>query len=353
MTDEELFAAARAGDVGAVRNTIDASPERLHVREQPYGWSLLHAAAQKGHLPVVDYLLNRGLDATTKEQGDDTTAMHWAAASGSADVVRRLAQAGCDVVGHGDDHALEVIGWATCWDGCDDEAHRAVVRVLLEFGAKHHIFSALATEDEREIRRIVAANPNALTQTLSKHEHFELPLHFAVRKNKAHMVRLLLELGADLTAADSSGANAAAYAAWRRVDKEIVRVLHDRGLKTIFTALVLGDYATAEALLQSDPVAPDREGALHMLAKRGDVQAIAWLLDRGANPNAVWNHWDAHVTPLHMAVMEDQPEVVRLLLDRGADVSIKDSMYDSDALGWAEYIGRPEIAEILKNHRAQ
>ena len=58
------------------------------------------------------------------------------------DVVRRLADAGGDVVGHGDDHELEVIGWATCWDGCDDDAHRAVADFLVERGARHHIFSA-------------------------------------------------------------------------------------------------------------------------------------------------------------------------------------------------------------------
>ena len=46
--------------------------------------------------------------------------MHWAAANGHLGVVRRLVDAGGDVVGRGDDHALEVIGWATCWDQCHD-----------------------------------------------------------------------------------------------------------------------------------------------------------------------------------------------------------------------------------------
>lgn len=78
---------------------------------------MLHAAAAKGHLAVVDELLKRGLDANTREKGDNTRAMHWAAADGRLDLVRRLADAGGDVIGHGDDHEMEVIGWGTCWDG--------------------------------------------------------------------------------------------------------------------------------------------------------------------------------------------------------------------------------------------
>ena len=53
---------------------------------------------------AVDLLLARGLDVNTRERGDNTYAMHWAAAAGHLDVVRRLAEAGGDVIGHGDDH---------------------------------------------------------------------------------------------------------------------------------------------------------------------------------------------------------------------------------------------------------
>ena len=118
----QLFDAARNGDVGALAALLDTHPEKLHVRAKPYEWSLLHAAAHAGYLAAVDLLLRRGLDVNTREKGDNTYAMHWAAAAGHLDVVRRLADAGGDVVGHGDDHELEVIGWATCWQECDDDA---------------------------------------------------------------------------------------------------------------------------------------------------------------------------------------------------------------------------------------
>lgn len=131
----QLVDAARNGDVNILTALLDKHPDGLHVRSKPYEWSLLHHAASNGHLAAVDLLLRRGLDVNTRETGDNTYAMHWSAAAGHLDVVRRLAEAGGDVVGHGDDHELEVIGWATCWDGCDAAAHRAVANFLVSRGA--------------------------------------------------------------------------------------------------------------------------------------------------------------------------------------------------------------------------
>src|SRR5688572_6799992 len=142
--DDPLLDAAQRGDVDQLSALLDDHPDKLHARATPYEWSLLHFAAQKGHVGVVDLLLRRGLDVNTREKGDNTYAMHWAAASGHLDVVRRLADAGGDVIGHGDDHQLEVIGWGTGWDGCDDATHRAIADFLVSRGARHHIYSAIA-----------------------------------------------------------------------------------------------------------------------------------------------------------------------------------------------------------------
>src|SRR6478672_4595623 len=67
--DGRLFEVARRGDAYALRALLDAHPDRLRVREKPYDWTLLHAAAEKGHLAVVDLLLARGLDPNTRERG--------------------------------------------------------------------------------------------------------------------------------------------------------------------------------------------------------------------------------------------------------------------------------------------
>jgi len=148
--EAQLFDAAKAGDTRTLLELLDRHPDKLHARAKPGGKSLLHVGVD--HLAVVDLLLSRGLDVNARERGDNTYAMHWAAARGRLDVVRRLADAGGDVIGRGDDHDLEVVGWATCWRDCNDEAHREVAAFLVSRGAKHHIFSAVAMNLESEVR---------------------------------------------------------------------------------------------------------------------------------------------------------------------------------------------------------
>ena len=303
----------------------------------------------------MDLLLRRGLDVNTREKGDNTYAMHWAAAAGHLDVVRRLADAGGDVVGHGDDHELEVIGWATCWDGCDDAAHRAIADFLVSRGARHHIFSAIAMNLADEVRRIVAADPSALTRRQSRNENHQPPLHFAVLKNRPEMVALLLELGADPLAVDGSGQPVAVYASAPETDRRVMEKIRAMvsaelvsavrghrpprgGPMDLVALLALGDWDTATHLLHENPGLIDSSGgALHLMAQRNDVAAVKWLLDHGADPNGRWASGGADVTPLHLAASRGHADMVRLLLAAGADPSIRDSKHDSDAIGWAEH----------------
>lgn len=351
--DDQLFKAANRGDAATLAALLDRQPEKLHATSRPYGHTLLHAAAQHGQLAAVNLLLERGLDANVREQGDNTCPMHWAAAAGRLDIVRRLADAGGDVIGAGDDHQLEVIGWATCWEGCDDPAHREVAAFLVSRGARHHIFSAIALDLGNEVRRIVAADRAALTRRMSRNEDFQRPLHFAVRMNRVDMVELLLELGADPTAPDGSGYPARIHAAAPHVDRRIIRALARSGDADLFTALALGDWAAAERLHRRDGPVIDRShldaGVLHLLAKRGDLAAVRWMLAHGADPNLRWAHWDAEVTPLHLAAMGGSADVTRALLEAGADSTVRDSRHDGDALGWAEFFGQVEVVRLLRN----
>ncbi|HEX9129191.1 MAG TPA: ankyrin repeat domain-containing protein [Gemmatimonadaceae bacterium] len=364
--DGQLFDAAKKGDVGALTALLDKHPEKLYIRDQPYEHTLLHAAAFAGHLAAVDLLLRRGLDVNAREKGDNTYPIHWAAAAGHLDVVRRLADAGGDVVGRGDDHGLEVIGWTTCWDGGDDATHRAVAEYLLSRGARHHIYSAISLNLADEVRRIVAADPSTLNSRMSRNENNEMPLHYAVQRNRPEMVSLLLDLGADPLAVDGAGMPAAAYATVPDMDlpvMEKIRALTSSelvsaargnrpsrsGMIDLAATVALGEWETATRLLNENPKLVE-PGVLHLMAKRNDVAALKWLLDHGADPNARWAHWEAEVTPLHLAASQGHAESVRLLLNGGADPRIRDSMHDADAIGWAEFFRRPDIVQILKAH---
>ena len=361
--DGQLFEAARRGDAATLARLLDAHPGKLHIRATPYGMTLLHLAARD--LASVELLLDRGIDVNARDTGDNSYAMHWAAAAGNLAVVRRLADAGGDVVGHGDDHGLDVIGWATCWHECDDDAHRAVAGFLIDRGARHHIFSAIALDLDSEVRRIVADDPAALNHRQSRNETHRTPLHFAVLMRRPRMIELLIELGADPLAVDGDGQPIAIHATEPGIDRAVmqkIRAMTDAELLSaarghrpprsapadLMAMLTLGEWETAAELVDHHPalMAP-AGGVLHMMAKRNDAAAVRWLLDRGADPNGVWPHWDADVTPLHLAAMQGHAEIARLLLDAGAEPSIRDSKHDSDARGWAEFFEKPAIVAMI------
>jgi ankyrin repeat protein len=360
----ELFEAAENGDVAVLARLLDEDPEKLHAVTEPYELTLLHLAASAGHLAAVELLLDRGLDVNARDKGDNTYPMHWAAAGGYLDVVRRLAAGGGDVIGRGDDHGLEVIGWATGWDGCDDDAHRAVADFLVSHGAQHHIYSAIALGLSDEVRRVVAEDPSALTSRMSRNENNQMPLHYAVRKNRPEMVALLVELGSDPLAVDSAGMPAAAYATAPAIDRtamEKIRAMTSAellsgvrgnrkprlGTMDLVAAVALGDWQMANRLSSESPDLIN-SGVLHMMTKRNDIPGVRWLLAHGADVNSRWQHWEADVTPLHLAASQRHAEMIHVLLDGGADQSVRDSRYDSDALGWAEFFGQKEIVRILK-----
>jgi ankyrin repeat protein len=93
----------------------------------------------------------------------------------------------------------------------------------------------------------------------------------------------------------------------------------------------------------------NRHRATALAAQLGHVEILRLLLDAGEDPdryNPKGNH--GHSTPLHQAVWAGHDAVVRLLVERGARLDIKDTIYEGTPLGWAEYGGRKEIAEYLR-----
>jgi ankyrin repeat protein len=52
-------------------------------------------------------------------------------------------------------------------------------------------------------------------------------------------------------------------------------------------------------------------------------------------------------TPLHQAALAGHDAVVRLLVERGARLDIKDTIYEATPLEWAEYGGRTRLQSIF------
>ncbi|HSR52867.1 MAG TPA: PQQ-binding-like beta-propeller repeat protein [Acidobacteriota bacterium] len=79
-------------------------------------------------------------------------------------------------------------------------------------------------------------------------------------------------------------------------------------------------------------------------ARQGDVAELERLLDEGADINAVTRY---NSTALHFAADKGHLEAVRFLLEKGADTNITDSFYQTTPLTWALSKGHDDIALLL------
>lgn len=237
---DHFFEACAKGDAEALRVLLANDPGlvRAGIAASPYhGWTGLHEAAKHGHAEAVVLLLEHGADPNARESGDNTYALHWAAAGGHLEIVRALLEADGDVHGIGDVHELDVIGWAAFYRASGDDpvekmdaARRDVLSLLLERGARHHIFSAMCAGDLDVIRTVVEQNPETLDRRMSRFEQGLTPLHFAMSRKRYDILALLIELGANLEAPDQSGQTALA-AAMLRGDREAMKLLQAAGAK--------------------------------------------------------------------------------------------------------------------------
>ncbi|MDQ7055090.1 MAG: ankyrin repeat domain-containing protein [Persephonella sp.] len=94
-----------------------------------------------------------------------------------------------------------------------------------------------------------------------------------------------------------------------------------RLLKKLITAIMEGDYNEIYRLVDLLQVNINRsyeyEGApLHVAVKEGDAELVKYLLEKGADPNGKGAFGE---TPLHIAVDRGYLDIVQLLLERGAD----------------------------------
>jgi len=351
---EAIQHAAADGRTDDLARLLDARPDLLDARGVDLArQTALHEAARNDRMASVRVLLDAGADVRIRDYGDNASALHFAAHFADLEIVRVLVEAGADVTGAGDDHGVGVLGWATCLG----RVRHDVAAYLLGAAARLDVWSAIALGRADEVRLLVRDDPSVLRATMSRNEHRRTPLHHAAAMNRPDMVRVLLELGADPHAVDDTGGTPLTAAARAHADPAAIAILEGAGARLdLLAALTLERYDLAERMIRENPARIGRDGrdtiALHLLVAAKNAAAVRWLIEHGVDVNAKRVLWDCNSTALHVTAEHGGVELARLLLDAGADPSIRDDKYEATALGWAEYCGQPEIAELLRQRGA-
>lgn len=176
----------------------------------------------------------------------------------------------------------------------------------------------IAEGDVEAVRSAVSDAPQLLDRTVERHGQAGwTPLHVAVAEGQAEVVRVLVKAGADLTARTERHRTPLHVALEHA--PHLVPVLVEVGAAfDAATAAYLDDVDQLAGELDSGARLNDGDTGVDLLAWAafgGAVRSAQLLLDRGA---------DADGGALHAAATGSRLELVRLLLEAGADVNRRD-----------------------------
>jgi ankyrin repeat protein len=226
------------------------------------------------------------------------------------------------------------------------------------------IHEACRRGDIDAVRALIAADPAAVD---ADDEHGWRPIFHAGLWRHEPVVRLLIESGADLAAHDGYVLH---YAGEVPDNKVIVALLVQYGAleahvrpgddlsRQFLAAVFLADAARVRSLLDRHPhlaAAADGRGdqPIHHAARNGDTEVVRLLIEHGADINA--RNTRGH-TVLYCAGGHGHLGTVRLLLDAGADRDAKFTHDGKTLMEWlAQYPGDPRyvsITEALRRHEA-
>ncbi|XP_067865458.1 histone-lysine N-methyltransferase EHMT2 isoform X2 [Heterodontus francisci] len=167
-------------------------------------------------------------------------------------------------------------------------------------------------------------DPNFQTDQQSR----RMPLHAAAQKGYLEICHILLQAGATVDVCD-----------------KLQRT-------PLMEAIMNNHYSIAKLLVKHGACVFHKEldasSCLHHAAKNGSVQMVQFLLatgqvDLNTQDSGGW-------TPVIWAAEHKHIEIIKLLLGRGASVTMKDNE-ENICLHWAAFAGSSDIAEVLLNAR--
>jgi ankyrin repeat protein len=379
--DHPLHRAAQLGDLERVQEMLDADPSLLE-RGDCIGGSPLHRAVMGSARKVVELLLDRGADIH---------AFHSTSRGGGGGWWSTRVQA----------IDLAIWGWNNL---APSKRDFETARLLVARGAECDLTVASALGDIGRVTAILDDDPGAIRQARANGRR---PLTAAVEFRHGAVVRLLLDRGADPKWPEHGADRGASLRiAAGRGDRALVELLLAHGadpngqidsagsatsaaspeLRPLLVAhggtldpydsVWLDDDEEVVRRAKEEPASVDG-GVLTAVVTKGKRDLLQRLLDVGVRVPPVLTDCQAYLlehtdmlrtllahgmspdlmnwqyqTLLHLVCRGPDTtgaavELAAVLLDAGADISVRDDEYQSTALAWAARTNAAQMVEFL------
>jgi len=354
-------------------------PEAL-TKDEPLFWSTgkgtdvweMFTAAMTGDMQKIKLLLDKD-PSLIRSQYDYRTPMSFAVRENQLDVAAFLLEQGANPVTSGTDDTL--------LDIARERGYSEIQRLLEKALAGKNgspkgaiIAEAIRGRDLKKVQTLLDTSPELVS---ANDEDGAQPIHWAVMTRQPDILDELLNRGADINAKRPDGARPIQltngdyeYRGWRDVPKDTVatpddiyRHLISRGAYLdICMAALKGNIERVRELLDKDSSLVNRNsdyityypgsGApIKNAAIGGHIEIVKLLLERGADPNLPEEGIAPRGHALHSAVVYGHTEIVKLLLEHGAYPSVQIES-SADTLSAAIAQNNQSMIELLCSYGA-
>ena len=325
-----LLYAAIWGHVAIVKLLLGSGAE-IDSTDSEHGRTPLSYAAEYGHTAVIKLLLENGAEIDSKDSEHGRTPLSYAAENGHTAVIKLLLENGAEIDSKDSKYGRTPLSYAA------EDWEEVVVKILLENGADLALqdnngrtpLSYAAKYGQVTVVRLLLGNSAEIDSKDSEHDR--TPLSYAAEHGRAAVIKLLLDNNAEIDSKDSKyGRTPLSWAAGNK-NMEDYRILLQ------WTPIRRRELRPITQVEDTEEAEDTMEAVVRLLLQKGADLDSKDLYSR---------------TPLSYAAANGCEAVVELLLGSGAEVESMDK-YGETPLSLANENGHEAVVKLLLKKGAE